>query len=128
VTGQLALGWSEIGGMLLALRLITSLGVVILAARQRMWASMVVGLALLVIEPCAVIAALRSDGPWIHGLLRAYLAMAVLAVLGWRAGVRFRTRHGDSELRREATELPLLHPFLAFVDLLFVGLPVALFF
>jgi hypothetical protein len=44
--------------MLFVTRLVASLGVVALAARRRMWLYALVGLALLVIEPWAVLAAL----------------------------------------------------------------------
>ena len=96
---------------LLLFRFITSLGLVILAARQRMWSCMLVGLALLVVEPSALVAAVRGDGPWAARVALAYVLMAALAVLGWAAGRRFRARHGDTEPRREVSELPLLHLF-----------------
>lgn len=109
---------------LVPFRLVTSLGVVVLAARQRMWSCVLVGLALFVIETWAIFVAVRRDGPWAERVALAYGMMAVLAVVGWAAGRRFRARHGDTELRREASELPLLHPFLVLVEALFV-LPIA---
>lgn len=111
--------------MLIVTRLVASLGVVILAARQRMWWYTLVSLALLVIEPWAVIAALRSEGPWVEGLLRAYVVMATLATLGWIAGHHFRTGQDDSMWRREVLELPLLHPALVIVEF-FIVFPIAL--
>lgn len=111
--------------MLIVTRVVASLGVVILAARQRMWLYTLVCLALLVIEPWAVVAALRTEGPWVDGLLRAYLAMMTLATLGWVTGHHFRAGHDDSMWRREVLELPLLHPALVFVEFLVV-FPIAL--
>jgi hypothetical protein len=99
------------------LRLVTSLGVAVLAARQRMWLCMVVGLALLVGEPWAVLVALGGDSSASHGPV-VYSVLAGLAVLGWVAGRRFRGRHGDSAARREVSELPLLHALLVAVEVI----------
>lgn len=102
------------------LRLVTSLGVAVLATRQRMWLCMVVGVALLVGEPWAVVVAVRG-GRSASDAAVVYAGLAGVAVLGWVAGRRFRRRHGESALRREVSELPLLHAFLVAVEVL-VGL------
>jgi hypothetical protein len=111
--------------MLIVTRLFGSLGVFIVAARQRVWWYRLVCFALLVIEPWAVFAALRTEGPWVDGLLRADLVMMTLATLGWIAGHQFRAGHDDSMWRREVLELPLLHPAWVFVEFLIV-FPIAL--
>jgi len=116
---------SEIANMLIVTRLVASLGVVILAARQRMWWYTLVCLALLGIELSAVISALCSEGPWVDGLLRAYLVMMTLATLGWVAGHQFRAGRDESMWRREVLELPFLHPAFVFVEFLIV-FPIAL--
>lgn len=95
--------------MLIVTRLVASLGVVILATRRRMWLYALVGLALLVIEPWAVFAALRTEGPWVDGLLRAYLVMMTVATLGWVAGHHFRAGDDESVWRREVLELPSMN-------------------
>jgi hypothetical protein len=94
---------------LFVFRVVTALGVVILAARQRMWLCLALGVGLLVIEPCSIVVAILGGGRAAHGLAWTYLATGGLAVAAWRAGVRFRVRHGDTESRREVSHLPLLY-------------------
>jgi hypothetical protein len=72
-------------------RLIVATGAAVLAARQRMWA-------------CAAFAALSA------GLL------GLVAFCAWHAGAAFRARVGDSTLRREASELPLLYLVLVVLE------------
>ncbi len=89
-------------------RLVTALGVVILGARQRMWVCLVLGIGLLVVEPCAIVVAL-CGGAGTRGLVWTDLVLCGLAVVAWAAGVRFRAGHGDSAARREVSHLPLLY-------------------
>lgn len=111
--------------MLIVTRLVASLGVVVLAARHRMWWYTLVCLALLGIERSAVISALSTEGPWVEGLLRAYLVMMTVATVAWAAGHQFRPGRDDSMWRREVPELPLLHPAWVFGEFVIV-FPIAL--
>lgn len=102
----------------LVFRLATALAVIILAARQRMWMSLVFGVGLLVVEPCCFVVAILGGDGGAGAVLWTYLAVGGLALAGWRAGARFRARHGDSASRREVSHLPLLYSVwivLAFV-------------
>lgn len=94
-------------------RLIVATGAAVLAARQRMWACAVFAALLALLDPILVLVVPRSSAS--VAALSAGL-LGLFAICAWHAGAAFRARAGDSTLRREASELPLLYLVLVVLE------------
>lgn len=87
-------------------RLAAAIGAAVLAARQRMWTCAVLAALLTLLDPLLLVLLPRTNG---SVALLAAGVLGLFAACSWRAGAVFRARVGDSALRREASELPLLY-------------------
>jgi hypothetical protein len=99
-----------------AFRILTAAGCALLASRQRMWLCALVGLVLLGFETFVLVRVATSGVSDLSWVAPGYAVMLLAALGAWLVGVRFRDRQGDSALRREASELPLLHASLVVVQ------------